>query len=193
MIILPHESPTFSLDEMPTALSPIVLDSYPVFLGIGDDADFRFPNPLPHSAVSNPLGKRHIGGDRFAFARGHVGQRGVHRAGSLMPGDKLLIGTWTLVISYERLTRQTTSRCALSLGSHGKNGAQRSGPVSGCRALPAPPGLMGLRRDAAGNRHRGRAFGCSPCFRIWRGRSLPDSAPDLHSHAEGSPNSRNER
>lgn len=87
--------------------SPLVLDSYPMFLGIGEDARLEVsecPSHTRRCQISLEHGTL-VAVDLDSSAGTWVNGESIERA-PLMPGDKLLIGTRTLMISYERLTRQ---------------------------------------------------------------------------------------
>ncbi|MCA9068870.1 MAG: FHA domain-containing protein [Planctomycetaceae bacterium] len=88
-------------------LTPIVVDTFPIFLGIGDDARLQVsecPSHTRRCQISLENGTL-VAIDLDSPDGTWVNGESIERA-PLMPGDKLLIGTRTLVISYERLTRR---------------------------------------------------------------------------------------
>jgi pSer/pThr/pTyr-binding forkhead associated (FHA) protein len=96
----------FPLDDVP-GHSPIVLDSYPVFLGMGDNARLQ----ISESASSVRRCQIHlehgtlVAIDLDSPEGTWVNGESIERA-PLLPGDKLHIGPRAWMVSYERLTRR---------------------------------------------------------------------------------------
>jgi pSer/pThr/pTyr-binding forkhead associated (FHA) protein len=94
----------FPLDAGP-GLAAVVLDSYPVFLGIGDNGGLL----ISESASASRRCQIHlehgtlVAIDLDSSEGTWVNGESIERA-PLLPGDKLHIGQRAFVISYERLT-----------------------------------------------------------------------------------------
>lgn len=95
----------FPLDDGP-GWPPIVLDSYPVFLGMGEDDRLRISE---HASATHrcQIHLEHgtlVAIDLDSSEGTWVNGESIERA-PLLPGDKLHIGCVALMVSYERLTR----------------------------------------------------------------------------------------
>ena len=87
--------------------SPVVLDSFPVILGIGDDAQLQISEEAaaaPYCQIDMEQGTL-VAVDLDSPGGTWVNGESIQQA-PLMPGDKLVIGHSSLVVSYERLTRR---------------------------------------------------------------------------------------
>ena len=96
----------FPIDES-NAL-PIVLDSYPVFLGAGENGRLEVSESASDSRrcqVQLEHGTL-VANDLNSADGTWVNGESIERA-PLMPGDKLQIGNRSLVVSYERLPGRT--------------------------------------------------------------------------------------
>ena len=86
---------------------PLVLDSFPVILGIGDDARLQISEKAaaaPYCQIDLEQGTL-VAVDLDSPDGTWVNGESIRQA-PLMPGDKLVIGQSELVVSYERLTRR---------------------------------------------------------------------------------------
>ncbi len=96
----------FSTDDVRGA-SPIVLDSYPVFLGIGENAQLQVSEQASVSRrcqislEHETLVAIDLDSPEGTFVNGECIKRS-----PLMPGDRLHIGEQAVVVSYERLTHR---------------------------------------------------------------------------------------
>jgi hypothetical protein len=96
----------YCIDDSP-GTRPIVLDSYPVFLGVGGDGRLEVSESASgfrRCQVQLEEGTL-VAIDLNSPEGTWVNGESIERA-PLMPGDKLHIGGHSLVVSYERLTRQ---------------------------------------------------------------------------------------
>lgn len=96
----------FSIQDS-RSVPPIVLDSFPIFLGIGENACLQVsecPSHTRRCQISVENGTL-VAIDLDSPDGTWVNGESIERA-PLMPGDRLDIGSQTLVISYERLTRR---------------------------------------------------------------------------------------
>lgn len=95
----------FLLDDF-HGVRPIVLDSYPVFLGVGEDGCLQVSESASdrrRCQVQLEQGTL-VAIDLNSSDGIWVNGESIERA-PLMPGDKIHIGRLSLVVSYERLTR----------------------------------------------------------------------------------------
>jgi pSer/pThr/pTyr-binding forkhead associated (FHA) protein len=95
----------FLLGDTPSP-SPIVLDSYPVFLGIGDNAQLQI-SEYASAARRCQIHLEHgtlVAIDLDSPEGTWVNGECIERA-PLLPGDKLHIGPRSMMVSYERLSR----------------------------------------------------------------------------------------
>ena len=95
----------FPLNDLPGP-APLVLDSYPVFLGVGDNGRLQ----VSESASATRRCQIHlehgtlVAIDLDSSEGTWVNGEPIERA-PLLPGDKIHIGPWAFMVSYERLTR----------------------------------------------------------------------------------------
>jgi len=88
--------------------TPIVLDAYPAFLGVGENTEIQVsesPSSTRRCQIQLENGILVVI-DLNSEEGTWVNGESIERA-PLMPGDKLSIGEVSLIVSYERLTRST--------------------------------------------------------------------------------------